>query len=69
VKTAISELISAARGQAERLRRQSLAIDGDDFGSRMLQAEAKRWQELADSAEQERAGLIVPLPWDEGEKP
>jgi outer membrane PBP1 activator LpoA protein len=67
MKTAISELISAARGQAERLRRQSLAIDGDDFGNRMLQAEAKRWQELADSAEQERAGLIVPLPRDTGE--
>jgi outer membrane PBP1 activator LpoA protein len=64
MRTAINELISAARGQAERLRRQSLAIDGDDFGSRMLQAEAKRWQELADSAEQERVGLILSLPPD-----
>jgi hypothetical protein len=64
MRTAISELISAARGQAERLRRQSLAIDGDDFGNRMLQAEAKRWRELADSAEQERAGLILSLPPD-----
>jgi hypothetical protein len=54
MRTAISELISAARGQAERLRRQSLAIDGDDFGSRMLQAEAKRWAELANAAEAER---------------
>jgi hypothetical protein len=55
MRTAISELISAARGQAERLRRQSLAIDGDDFGNRML---------LADAAQHEAAGLIVGLPPD-----
>jgi outer membrane PBP1 activator LpoA protein len=67
MKTAIAELISAARGQAERLRRQSLAVDGDDFGNRMLQAEAKRWQELAEAAQQEAAGLIVGLPRDTGE--
>jgi outer membrane PBP1 activator LpoA protein len=67
MRTAISELISAARGQAERLRRQSLAVDGDDFGNRMLQAEAKRWQEIAEAAQQEVAGLIVGLPRDTGE--
>jgi outer membrane PBP1 activator LpoA protein len=67
MRTAINELISAARGQAERLRRQSLAIDGDDFGNRMLQAEAKRWQELADAAQEQHAGLIVGLPRDTGE--
>jgi outer membrane PBP1 activator LpoA protein len=62
MRTAISELISAARGQSERLRRHSLAIDADDYGARVTQAEAKRWQELADAAEAEAAGLILNLP-------
>jgi hypothetical protein len=66
MRTAISELISAARGQAERLRRQSFA-DADEWGQRVTQAEATRWQELADGAKQERAGLILSLPRDTGE--
>ena len=66
MKKAIAELIKAARGHAERLRRASFD-DGDEFSQRMAQAEAKLWQQLADSAEQESAGLIVPWPVESDE--
>ena len=63
MKTAIAELISAARGQAERLRRKSFT-HADHFAQVLFQAEAKQWQELANAAEQEAAGLILNLPPD-----
>jgi len=50
MKTSIAELIKAARAQAEKLRRASFG-DADDLGQMLTRAEAKLWQELADSAE------------------
>ena len=58
MRTAIAELISAARGQAERLRRASFH-DADHFAQVLFQAEAKQWQDLADHAEQEVAAGFV----------
>ena len=61
--TAIAELIKTARGHAQRLRWAS-CHDADDHGAEVTRAEARLWQQLADSAEQECAGLILPLPPD-----
>jgi hypothetical protein len=54
MRTAIAELISAARSQAERLRRKSFT-HADHFAQVLFQAEAEWWMELADKAEQEAA--------------
>ena len=61
MRTAINELISAARGQAERLRRQSFAGSDDEYPARVAEAESQHWKRLADAAEAEAAGLILNL--------
>jgi hypothetical protein len=47
----VDELIRAALAHAEFLRQS--AMTGDDYGARATEAEAERWERLAQAAQSE----------------